>query len=117
MSEFSWDKENQDFKTVCGKLCEIHSIKSMTYGDSWKKHGEQISVFGNLSRKYDRIERIITEPELWAKAMCGELNEDLEETILDLAVYSILWCSFIMSTRPEKFEAAYQKAVGVKQGG
>lgn len=100
------------FRQVCGHLQHIHETKSATYGDSWKKRGELASVFGNVARKFDRISNIASDPEAWAKAISGATNEMVEETVLDLAVYSVLWCTFLMEERPENFHRALEKALG-----
>lgn len=106
------DREIEDFNDVCVSLQRIHAVKSETYGDSWKKRGELTSVFGNVARKFDRIENMARDPETWIKAINGETNEMVEETVLDLAVYGVLWCVFLFQERPENFKRALSAALG-----
>ena len=47
------------FEEVAKILKVLHYKKTLIYKDSWKKHGEVIGIFANISRKYDRIEAII----------------------------------------------------------
>jgi len=41
----------------------LHEKKTRTYGDSWKKHGELLGIFANITRKYDRIEGLLGPKE------------------------------------------------------
>ena len=109
---FDHNKEMADFARVCESLKKIHAAKSSTYGDSWKRRGELTSIFGNVARKFDRIENIARDPEQWLKAIDGETNEMVEETVLDLAVYCVLWCTYLMKERPQNFNKALQAALG-----
>lgn len=106
------EQEKDFFRQVCGQLQHIHDAKSATYRDSWKKRGELVSVFGNVARKFDRINNIASDPETWMKAISGDTNEMVEETILDMSVYCILWCVFMMENRPGNFHRALEKALG-----
>lgn len=62
--------------------------KGKAYKDSWQKRGEKVSVFGNLSRKFDRIENIILDDII----VTGE--ESKQETLMDLANYALLWSAW-----------------------
>lgn len=66
----------------------LHEKKSRAYGDSWKKHGELLGVFSNITRKYDRIESILGG----AKATA---DEALVDTYADLAVYAAKYLTFL----------------------
>lgn len=113
---YTREEEISLFKMVCTRLSEIHRIKSETYQDSWQKRGEVISVFGNIARKFDRLEQIFKDPVTYGKAINGELGEALEDTILDLAVYSLLHCVYVLKNRPSAFLRAYNRATGGTDG-
>jgi len=114
MSEFNLMEECELFDIVCGDLKCIHDTKSSTYKDSWRKRGELISVFGNLARKFDRLENIAKDPDKWSNALRGKLGEAIEDTVMDLAVYAILWCTYIKKNRPEQYTRALQRAKAIE---
>jgi thymidylate synthase len=66
----------------------LHRKKSAVYGDSWKKHGEIISIFANISRKFDRLEVVLNGKK-------ATNDETVYDTIADLAVYSIKYITFL----------------------
>ena len=109
------EEEIKSFSIICEQLQNIHKIKSATYGDSWKKRGELTSVFGNVARKFDRIENIANDFSTFIKTLQGDTNEMLEETVLDMAVYCVLWCVFMLEERPENFNKALAKASGAEE--
>lgn len=75
------------FLKYTNNLADILQSKNVAYGDSFTKSVDKygLSVIGaRLSDKYNRIEHLITHHEL------KENDESLEDTLLDLAGYSIL---------------------------
>lgn len=66
----------------------LQAAKGRTYGDSWKKHGELLSIYANITRKYDRIEGVLAG----GKALP---DEDLLDTLVDLTVYCALYLSWL----------------------
>lgn len=72
--------------------------KNQAYGDSFTKSIEKygLSVIGiRLSDKYNRIEHLITNNEL------KENDESLEDTLLDMAGYSILGLKYLEEHKDE----------------
>lgn len=57
-------------------VSELHSVKHASYGTSWKKRGEKLSILANIARKVDRL---------------GATDEFETETdtVIDLLVYLI----------------------------
>lgn len=99
-------EKDKDFALISNLLFLLQSYKAKRYGSSWCKHGEAISVFGNLSRKYDRIEHIITQHIKERTPLpAPESEESLAETVADLAVYAILWLLYIQENRPVEMDA------------
>jgi len=84
-----------DSFTTCSieKIYEIlgilHYKKTLLYKDSWKKHGEVIGVFANISRKYDRIESIVID------GVKATTDESLVDTLADLAVYAAKYLTYL----------------------
>lgn len=73
-------------------LAETLQTKNQAYGDSFTKSVDKygLSVIGvRLSDKYNRIEHLITHHEL------KENDESLEDTLLDMAGYSILGLKYL----------------------
>lgn len=75
------------FSEYTNHLADVLNQKNQAYGDSFTKSVDKygLPVIGvRLSDKYNRIEHLITHNEL------KENDESLEDTLLDLAGYSIL---------------------------
>lgn len=54
---------------------DMHAVKHGSYGDSWKKRGEKLSILANMARKVDRLG-------------VGDLFDSGTDTWVDLMVYS-----------------------------
>lgn len=84
--------ESNPFKDYTNHLAETLQEKNDAYGDSFTKSVDKygLSVIGvRLSDKYNRIEHLITHHEL------KENDESLEDTLLDMAGYSILGLKYL----------------------
>ncbi len=87
----------------------LHYRKTLKYGDSWKKHGELLGVFANITRKFDRLENdarlraAIAGEEDAARDAFAELDADemLVDTFADLAVYAGKYLTFLAERHPE----------------
>ena len=80
------------FAEYTDHLAETLQEKNGAYGDSFTKSVDKygLSVIGvRLSDKYNRIEHLITHNEL------KENDESLEDTLLDMAGYSILGLKYL----------------------
>lgn len=69
-------------------LTVLQTEKARVYGDSWKKHGELISIFANISRKYDRLINIWDGVE-------DSPDETVYDTVGDLANYCALYYTWL----------------------
>jgi hypothetical protein len=99
-------QKDDSFREVIDLMFDLQSYKARHYGSSWCKHGEAISIFGNISRKYDRLEQIIKNNAINGLPLPSPLSEEsVAETAADLAVYSILWMTWIKVNRPIEFNA------------
>lgn len=80
------------FESYTDKLADTLLSKNKAYGDSFAKSVDKygLSVIGIcLSGKYNRLEHLITNDEL------KENDESLEDTLLDMAGYSILGLKYL----------------------
>ena len=83
---------DNSFLKYTNNLADILQSKNKAYGDSFSKSVNTygLSVIGvRLSDKYNRIEHLITHNEL------KENDESLEDTLLDMAGYSILGLKYL----------------------
>ena len=110
------ERKALDFEEVTNAMQKLQKYKGRRYGDSWKKHGEAISIFGNTSRKYDRIENIMHDVvERTGELPAPDSEESVTETIADLAVYCILWLTWIKYSRPKEFECWHNKIMALPE--
>lgn len=65
----------------------LHRSKDASYGNSWKRRGEQVSILANIARKADRLENVT------GGAPAG--SEGLMDTAVDLFVYSLKYQTFL----------------------
>lgn len=90
--------ENQ-FKEYTDHLASVLAKKNKAYGDSFTK---SVNTYGlpvigiRLSDKYNRLEHLITNDEL------KENDESLEDTLWDMAGYSILALKYLDSKKIEE---------------
>jgi len=82
-----FDEAEEERVDALSYLRELHRAKDASYGDSWKRRGEQIGVMANIARKVDRLERADSPP------LDGER---LIDTVADLTVYAIKYQTFIL---------------------
>lgn len=66
---------------------KLHRMKDASYGDSWKRRGEQTGILANIARKSDRIGNILNGANTGA--------EPLIDTAVDLLVYALKYETFI----------------------
>lgn len=88
-------------KTIVSAL-DIHANKNHDYNskDSIQKYNaiETLAKFLDIRRKYSRIENIIMN-ELQYK-----VNETLEDSAIDLGVYSFLFAEYIYNHKQQKYD-------------
>ena len=76
------------FEEIFEVLKILHYKKTLVYGDSWKKHGELIGIFANISRKYDRISALM-------RGRKPTSDETIFDTLADLAVYTGKYLTYL----------------------
>ena len=60
----------------------LHAKKHESYGDSWKKRGEKMSILANMARKVDRLG-------------VGDEYDSAADTLIDLLVYTIKYSCWL----------------------
>jgi hypothetical protein len=99
---------------VAAKLALVQSLtKAPGYKNSWCKRGDH-GIFFTIARKWDRLESIFTS----GKDIWKGFGEAVEETVLDLAVYSMKWLGYILAKHPDRYdklvERLYKEVVDVQ---
>lgn len=97
-----------DFGVVCRALKTLEYKKTLRYGQSWRKHGEVLSIFANISRKWDRLDT------MRHSGVTGTADESLIDTWGDLAVYCLKYAGFLgevyqRDELPQTFEQALMR--------
>lgn len=85
------DNKNE-FKQYTDRLAQVLLEKNLAYGDSFSKSVDDFGLMViaiRLSDKYNRIRSLIKKGEL------KENDESLEDTLLDMAGYSILALKYL----------------------
>ena len=74
------------FKEIVTKMAKTYEAKNHDYGNSVHKTFEEFGMTSFLVRLSDKLNRLITLNKLEAQVK----DEKIEDTLLDLANYSIL---------------------------
>ncbi|PJZ17352.1 hypothetical protein BHU41_06470 [Lactobacillus crispatus] len=86
------------FKPYTDRLADILQAKNQAYGDSFTKSVDKFGktvIAVRLSDKFNRICNLIKRGEL------KENDESLEDTLLDMAGYSILALKYLKEHKDE----------------
>ena len=98
LTQFDRTETSNPFKFYTDKLAATLQEKNQAYGDSFT---ESVDKFGKtviavrLSDKFNRISELIKRDEL------KENDESLEDTLLDMAGYSILGLKYLEEHKNE----------------
>lgn len=84
-------------------LAHLEAVKSASYGDSWKKYGELLSILPNILRKVDRIEALTAGAR-------ATRDESLWDTVGDCAVYAIKYLGWQMEETTQRSAVAFREA-------
>lgn len=76
------------FKEITNRMLEIYKTKNNDYGSSVSDTYKKFGIDSYLVRIYDKINRVYTLTRTQAEAKVND--EKIEDTLLDLANYSIL---------------------------
>ena len=115
---YNYDLEMNSINLIFEFAKRIQAQKAKTYQGSWKKRGWQVSIFGNISRKFDRLESIFMDPtkvlDFIINAKENNDEEPVVDTLIDMGVYCFLAASELMLTKPAIFDG-WLKRNGLKK--
>ncbi len=101
-------QDNVNIMEILPPILKLQNDKGLVYGRSYMKYGE-VSIFMNVSRKFDRIENIMSKA---MKDGTSSLHSDKSstptetflDTIIDMAVYCLMWAGYVKDNHPEEFQ-------------
>lgn len=104
-SEQELMEDNLEIQKILPELLLLQNRKETFYGQSWRKRGD-IGAFITIARKWDRIENIMEKAMVEGTKTLFDGSSDLStetvlDTIADLALYSLMWTSYIAKRYPE----------------
>ena len=101
------DRKIQKHDKICKELHALYKKKNSDYGDSvgelYRRLGD-ISFLTRISDKYNRLMNLMT------KENASQYFESIEDTIMDMANYCIIWL-MEMEVLQEDIQAQYTKQV------
>lgn len=80
------------FISVCDSLIELYARKNHDYGNSFIEGCDKIGVGYPLGRLLDKMNRLIA---CMGKEEIMQINETIEDTLKDLACYSIMTINYL----------------------
>lgn len=84
--------EIETFKSITNEMSELYAKKNADYGNSFDKGMDTIGMAYGVGRMYDKMNRIIN---LTKGHQAKVIDEKLEDTVLDLANYSVMLLSYL----------------------
>ena len=81
-------------------VADLHAVKHASYGDSWKKRGEKMSILANIARKVDRLG-------------VGDRFDTSADTLIDFLVYLIKYRNWILGWEdtPENMNGTLERVL------
>ena len=86
------DDKVEDFAHIVTEMTELYAKKNHDYGNSFDEGCDKIGSGYATGRIYDKINRIIN---LTNNEKEAQVNESIEDTLLDLANYSVMYLSYL----------------------
>ena len=83
--------EVKEFTDECVKMIELYAKKNHDYGNSFEQGMNTIGPAYGIGRLYDKMNRIITLMKVKAEIT----DESIEDTIRDLACYSVMTSAYL----------------------
>lgn len=91
---------NENVRAFYEFVSDLHAKKHASYGDSWKKRGEKLSILANIARKVDRLG-------------VGDEFDSAADTWIDLTVYLAKYLCWIngLEAEPERVNYLLSHAI------
>lgn len=92
-----------DFAETAIECIDLYSKKNHDYGNSFDKGMNAIGPAYGVGRIYDKVNRLITLSKNTETAI-AVTDESIEDTVKDLACYSIMTLCYIKRVRKESLK-------------
>lgn len=86
------DNNVKMFASVCNHMVQLYARKNHDYGNSFDEGCDKLGASYPLGRILDKTNRLITCME---KENEMQVNESIEDTLTDLACYSVMTLSYL----------------------
>ena len=86
------DKQVEAFCGITKEMCELYAKKNHDYGNSFDEGCDKIGTGYPLGRLLDKMNRLIA---CMGKEETMQINESIEDTLKDLACYSVMTLSYL----------------------
>ena len=80
------------FAKTCSDMTNLYAKKNHDYGNSFNKGMDNIGMAYGIGRLYDKMNRLIA---CMGKEGEMQVNESIEDTLTDLACYSVMTLSYL----------------------
>lgn len=95
-------KEVEDFADIAQDCIKLYSKKNSDYGNSFDKGMDAIGIKYGIGRIYDKCNRLVEITKDNKEQQVKD--ETLEDTIMDLACYSIMMLANLKRQRTNKLK-------------
>lgn len=82
----------KEFINITKQMCELYAKKNHDYGNSFDEGCDKIGTGYPLGRLLDKMNRLIA---CMGKEDEMQINESIEDTLKDLACYSVMTLSYL----------------------
>ena len=86
------DNNVETFATIVKEMTELYAKKNHDYGNSFDDGCDKLGVSYPLGRMLDKMNRLIA---CMGKEDKMQVNESIEDTLIDLACYSVMTLSYL----------------------
>ena len=86
------DNNVETFATIVKEMTELYAKKNHDYGNSFDEGCDKIGTGDPLGRMLDKMNRLIA---CMGKEDDIQINESIEDTLTDLACYSVMTLSYL----------------------
>ena len=90
------DEQVEAFASIVKEMTELYAKKNHDYGNSFDESCDKIGTGYPLGRLLDKMNRLIA---CMGKEDKMQINESIEDTLTDLACYSVMTLSYLKRKR------------------
>ena len=93
-----WTEDVENFGNKAKECIELYAKKNHDYGNSFEKGCDDIGQAYAIGRLYDKVNRLINV----SRSESEVKDESVEDTLKDLACYSLMYLAYLDKTRAAK---------------